>query len=571
MKRQTSLLDTIQTPADVRRLPLSELPQLCDELRNDVLYYVSKTGGHLAASLGVVEITVALHYVFDTPNDTLIWDVGHQVYPHKILTERRSKMDSLRQFGGLSGFPLQTESKYDNFTTGHSSTSISATLGIAIASSLTGKDNFHIAVIGDGALTAGMAYEALQHTSHLAPQNMLVILNDNGMSISENNGGLADYLGKTHNVSDEDTLNLFEVLGFDYTGVCDGHNVIELVEKLQYLKNTLKNTLQNPDKTQLPQLFHIKTIKGKGYDKAEREPIAYHGVSPFDIEKGIETTVPSSSKSLNFTSTFSHWIEMMAEQDERLVAITPAMREGSGLVEFSKKFPHRYFDVAIAEQHALTLAAGMSCRGVKPVVAIYSTFLQRAYDQLIHDIALQNCDVLLAVDRAGIVGEDGATHTGQFDIAFTRTIPNLVIMTPSNEQELVQLLNLPIGKGRVVRQGKDTAIVVFGSLLSQLSEYAQCNDMTLVDMRFVKPLDSSLIKKIAQSHTKVVVVEEGSLQGGINELVYKEIKQENPQTDVLCLGVEDVFICHGSRDDVLKCYQLDTKGLKKCIDGFLYK
>ncbi len=611
------LLDNIHSPVDLRCLDREQLPQLCDELRACLLENVAQTGGHLASGLGVVELTVAIHYVFDTPNDSLVWDVGHQAYPHKMLTERRERMQTMKKYGGLSGFPKRDESHYDDFGVGHSSTSISAALGMAIADQLNKKNRAHIAVIGDGAMTAGMAFEALHHAASLSA-NILVILNDNEMSISPNVGGLHSYLSKIL-VSDlyqdvrskgkqvlkhlppfdglakfaEDRMkefagfsNLFEDFGFDYSGPDDGHDVLGLVDTLQELKQRKG-----------PKLLHIKTVKGKGYKKAEADPVDYHGVSTFDLDAGLksnrQSTVPT------FTQVFSQWLVEAAEREEKLLGITPAMREGSGLVEFSKKFPKRYFDVAIAEQHAVTLAAGMACKGAKPVVAIYSTFLQRAYDQLIHDVALQNLDVLFAVDRAGIVGEDGATHAGTFDLAYCRLIPNLVIMTPADETEMIHMLNtglsyqgpalvrypkgagtlgyipkndsqtLAIGQGKVVRKGEKLAILCFGTLLSRLNRAADKHNATLVDMRFVKPLDTALLKQLLSQHTHIVVVEEGTLLGGIGEQITTFMNRHNPLIRVKCIGIDDAFVDHGKRDEILSRYGLDEDGLRQTIDDFM--
>ncbi len=613
------LLDTINSPADLRMLSIDQLPSLCDELRASLLETVAQTGGHLASGLGVVELTVAIHYVFDTPTDSLVWDVGHQAYPHKMLTERRWRMHTMKQRGGLSGFPKREESPYDDFGVGHSSTSISAALGMAIADQLNDNNTAHIAVIGDGAMTAGMAFEALHHAASLSA-NILVILNDNEMSISPNVGGLHSYLSKIL-VSDlyqdmrskskkvlkhlppfgdlakfaEDRVkefagfsNLFEDFGFDYTGPNDGHNVLGLVETLQELKHRKG-----------PKLLHIKTVKGKGYQKAEAAPVDYHGVSTFDLNNGL----PANSKhtSPTFTEVFSQWLVEAGQREEKLIGITPAMREGSGLVEFSQKFPDRYFDVAIAEQHAVTLAAGMACKDTKPVVAIYSTFLQRAYDQLIHDVALQNLDVLFAVDRAGIVGEDGATHAGTFDLAYCRLVPNMVVMTPSDEREMIQMLNtglvyqgpalvrypkgtgslgetpkddtqtLPIGKGKIIREGEKLAILCFGTLLSRLNNVAEKHNATLVDMRFVKPLDIELIKSLLANHSQIVVVEEGVVIGGVGEQIATFINQNKSSVSVKCIGIDDEFVAHGKRDEILSEYHLDENGLTQTISDFFRK
>lgn len=615
------LLETINTPQDLRRLNLAELPTLCQQLRQCLLETVAQTGGHLASGLGVVELTVAIHYVFDTPNDSLVWDVGHQAYPHKMLTQRRDLMQTLKQKDGLSGFPKRDESPYDDFGVGHSSTSISAALGMAIADQINRQQHAHIAVIGDGAMTAGMAFEALHHAASLSA-DILVVLNDNEMSISPSVGGLHAYLSKIlasdfyqevrnkgrrvlKHLPPFDGLakfaeeqvkafasfsNLFEDFGFDYTGPEDGHDVLSLVETLSQLKSKKG-----------PKLLHIKTVKGRGYEKAEAAPVDYHGVSTFDLSEGL---VKTSETAPSFTQVFSHWLLFAAEKDNRLIAITPAMREGSGLVAFSQQYPARYFDVAIAEQHAVTLAAGMACKGAKPVVAIYSTFLQRAYDQLIHDVALQNLDVLFAVDRAGIVGEDGATHTGIFDLAYCRLVPNLVVMTPADEAEMLLMLNtgldyagpalvrypkgpgalgflpennlktVPIGQAKVIRQGQKTtdkqlAILCFGTMLSRLKSIAEQYQATLVDMRFVKPLDVDCINRLLKTHTHIMVVEEGVLLGGIGEQITAIVHKGNSQVLIHCLGIKDEFVAHGKRDEILAEYGLDESGLKQAVDELM--
>ncbi len=571
------LLARIDSPADLRRLPVSQLPQVCQQLRDNLLASVAQTGGHLASGLGVIELTVAIHYVFNTPSDKLVWDVGHQAYPHKMLTGRRTRMSSLKRLDGLSGFPKRDESPYDAFGVGHSSTSISAVLGMALAEQLTPASPTapaHIAVIGDGAMTAGMAFEALHHAGSLSLDNLnlLVIVNDNDMSISPNVGVLS--------------AQLFKELGFHYTGPVDGHDISQLVRVLSQLKRQTG-----------PQLLHVKTVKGKGYDKAEASPIAYHGVGAFDPQQGLPKTPIAQPPT--FTHVFSQWLVDTAHRDERLIGITPAMCEGSGLVAFSQQFPARYVDVGIAEQHALTLAAGMACQGAKPVVAIYSTFLQRAYDQLIHDIALQQLDVLLAVDRAGIVGEDGATHTGAFDLAFARLIPNVVIMTPSDAAEMQLLLNtgydysgcalvrypkgsgdftaLPsshansvsIGRAKVVQRGKKLAILVFGTLLARVRHYARERQATLIDMRFVKPLDTALIEELLSHHSHIVTLEEGCLQGGIGEQVTTFVHQQAPAVKVCCLGIGDTFVAHGTREEILAQCGLDEAGIRQRIEEFM--
>lgn len=623
----TPLLDTVNTPDELRHLALGQLPQLCRELRACLLQTVSQTGGHLASGLGVVELTVAIHYVFDTPHDSLVWDVGHQAYPHKILTGRRAQMPTLKRQHGLSGFPKRDESRYDDFGVGHSSTSISAALGMAIADQLNGKRHSHIAVIGDGAMTAGMAFEALHHAASLSA-DLLVILNDNDMSISPNVGAMSSYLSEVlgselyqdvrqkgkavlKHIPPLDGLakfveerakdiasanNLFEDLGFDYTGPQDGHDVLALVATLKRLKTQSG-----------PKLLHVKTVKGKGYCRAEAAPIDYHGVSGFDVNKGLVPSQPSNAPT--FTQVFSAWINHQAQQDSRLVAITPAMREGSGLVEFSQQFPNRYYDVAIAEQHAVTLAAGMACKGLKPVVAIYSTFLQRAYDQLIHDVALQNLDVLFALDRAGVVGEDGATHAGVFDIAYSCLIPNLVVMTPSDELEMLALLQtgyayngpalvrypkgkgdlqqlpqtpqaeIAVGQSKLVRQSslapsqvKKLAILVFGTLLARCHTIAATLDATLIDMRFAKPFDQARIEQLIATlgHTHVVILEEGSLIGGVGAEIADFVHQCNAATRVKRLGIADEFVPHGKRDEVLAGFGLDETHIAQQIQDFFF-
>ncbi len=585
-----ALLAGIDSPADVRRLALVQLPTLCEALREELLASVAQTGGHLASGLGVVELTVAIHAAFDTPRDRLIWDVGHQAYPHKMLTGRRARLSTLRQWGGLSGFPQRDESPCDDFGVGHAGTSISAVIGMALADQAQGRDNHHIAVIGDGALTAGMALEALQHAGSLN-SNVLVIVNDNGFSISPNVGALSAHLDALTAADTDNVPNFFSHLGFHYHGPVDGHDVLGLVTTLKALQ-----------KQSGPKLLHVKTQKGRGYLPAETAPVRYHGIAPFSLSSPKTTVTHTAARAVTFTEVFSHWLTQTAAADKRLFAITPAMREGSGLLAFSEQFPERYIDVGIAEQHAVTLAAGMACRGVKPVVAIYSTFLQRAYDQLIHDVALQRLDVLFAVDRAGVVGEDGATHAGAFDLAFGRCVPHLVIMTPSDEVELLRLLSagyhydgpalvrypkgdgrlgyvpeisecrddeLAIGKAKVVRRGKHVAILAFGTLLSALQQSAKQHDATLVDMRFVKPLDTALIDDFLETHSRVLVVEEGVLAGGVGESIAQYIAAQSPRTVVRCLGLPDNFVPHGSRQTVLAHYGLDEAGLRTAIVAFL--
>ncbi|HIP68437.1 MAG TPA: 1-deoxy-D-xylulose-5-phosphate synthase [Chromatiales bacterium] len=606
-----SLLEQINSPADLRKLSPQQLSTLALELRSFLLDSVSRSGGHLASGLGVVELTIALHYVFQTPNDRLVWDVGHQCYPHKILTGRKNAMASIRQEDGLAGFPKRDESDYDTFGVGHSSTSISAALGMAIASRKKGEKRNAIAVIGDGAMTAGMAFEALNHAGDLG-ENLLVVLNDNDMSISPNVGGLSNYMARvlssrlyvTMREGGKQLLKplppmqelakraeehmkgmvvpgtLFEELGFHYYGPIDGHNVDLLVK-----------TLKNIQSVSGPKLLHVITRKGKGYERAEEEPVRYHGVSQFDPSIGIQK---KNTGVKTYTEVFSDWLCDQAAADERLIGITPAMREGSGLVEFSKRFPKRYFDVAIAEQHALTLAAGMACEGLKPVVAIYSTFLQRAYDQLIHDIALQNLPVLLAIDRAGLVGPDGPTHAGSFDLSFLRCIPNMTIMAPADEAECRQMLStgfaldgpaavryprgtgpgvatannletLAIGKGEIVRQGKDCALLVFGSPLAEALKVAEEINATVANMRFIKPLDTNLIEELAATHQQLVTIEDNAIAGGAGSGVNEYLHSQGIYTSILNLGLPDRFQEHGSRDSLLAAAGLDAAGIRKSI------
>lgn len=606
-----TLLEQINSPADLRKLSPQQLSTVALELRSFLLDSVSRSGGHLASGLGVVELTVALHYVFQTPDDRLVWDVGHQCYPHKILTGRKAAMASIRQEDGLAGFARRDESEYDAFGAGHSSTSISAALGMAIAARRKGEKRNAVAVIGDGAMTAGMAFEALNHAGDLG-ENLLVVLNDNDMSISPNVGGLSNYMGRvlssrlyvTMREGGKQLLKplppmqelakraeehmkgmvvpgtLFEELGFHYYGPIDGHDVDLLVK-------TLKNIQSIPG----PKLLHVITRKGKGYERAEEEPIRYHGVSQFDPDKGIQE---KSAGGKTYTGVFSDWLCDQAATDERLVGITPAMREGSGLVEFSKRFPDRYFDVAIAEQHALTLAAGMACDGLKPVVAIYSTFLQRAYDQLIHDIALQNLPVLLAIDRAGLVGPDGPTHAGSFDLSFLRCIPNMTIMAPVDEAECRQMLStgftldgpaavryprgtgpgvetgndlntLPVGKGEIIRQGKGCALLVFGSPLAESLKAAEEINATVVNMRFIKPLDTALIESLAATHEKLVTIEDNAIAGGAGSAVNEYLNTKSIDIDTMNLGLPDYFQEHGVRESLLAKAGLDATGILKSI------
>ncbi|UXN33758.1 1-deoxy-D-xylulose-5-phosphate synthase [Avibacterium paragallinarum] len=610
------LLSLINSPDDLRLLNKDQLPQLCKELRGYLLESVSQSSGHLASGLGTVELTVALHYVFKTPFDQLIWDVGHQAYPHKILTGRRERMSTIRQKNGLHPFPWRDESEFDVLSVGHSSTSISAGLGIAVAAQKENAGRKTICVIGDGAITAGMAFEALNHAGSLHT-DILVILNDNEMSISENVGALNNYLARLFSGSLYSTLResgkkilagvppikefvkkteehvkgfvspigtMFEELGFNYIGPIDGHNVEELITTLSNMR-TLKG----------PQFLHIKTKKGKGYEPAEKDPIGFHGVPKFDPSSG---KLPKSNTP-TYSQIFGNWLCEMAAQDPKLIGITPAMREGSGMVEFSNRFPEQYFDVAIAEQHAVTFAAGLAIAGFKPVVAIYSTFLQRAYDQVIHDVAIQNLPVLFAIDRAGVVGADGQTHQGAFDLSFLRCIPNLVIMTPSDENECRQMLYtgyqcgkpaavryprgnalgvaleplvmLQIGKGKILREGQHIAILNFGTLLPNAKAVAEKLNATLVDMRFVKPLDEALILQLAENHSLLVTLEENAIQGGAGSAVAEVLNSQQKNTTLLQLGLPDFFIPQGTQQEILADLKLDVKGIEEQIINFLQK
>ncbi len=581
----TPLLDLIDTPQDLRRLSRSQLPQLARELRAFLLYSVGQTGGHFGAGLGVVELTIALHYLLQAPDEDLVWDVGHQSYPHKILTGRREQMLSMRQKDGLSPFPKRSESPFDTFGTGHSSTSISAALGMALAQQLQGHDRHTVAVIGDGAMTAGMAFEALHHAAHTGA-NLLVVLNDNDMSISRNEGGLASYLARNlkHNVKDSSdspvTAELFKALELGYTGPVDGHN-------FSLLLPALEQALAQPG----PRLLHVVTRKGKGFAPAEADPVGYHALTK--LEPPSKPATAATPKRPKYCNVFGRWLCDRAAVDNRLIGITPAMREGSDLVAFSKQHPERYFDVAIAEQHAATLAAGFACRGMKPVLAIYSTFLQRAYDQVVHDIAIQQLDVLLAVDRAGLVGEDGATHAGCFDLAFLRCLPDMVLMTPADEAELEAMLTLgyehagpaavryprgsaarpqtgqptplALGKGRTLRQGQQVALLNFGPLLETAQQVAEANDYTLVDMRFVKPLDEDVIKQMAASHELLVTLEDHAVQGGAGSAVTEYLQQAGVPTSLLMLGIPDRWIAHASRSEQLAECGLDAAGIETSI------
>ncbi|WP_069863342.1 1-deoxy-D-xylulose-5-phosphate synthase [Pseudomonas citronellolis] len=608
----TPLLDRANTPVELRRLGEAELVSLADELRQYLLYSVGQTGGHFGAGLGVIELTIALHYVFDTPDDRLVWDVGHQAYPHKILTGRRERMGTLRQKDGLAAFPRRSESEYDTFGVGHSSTSISAALGMAIAARMQGSGRKSVAVIGDGALTAGMAFEALNHASDVQA-DMLVILNDNDMSISHNVGGLSNYLAKilssrTYSSMREGSKKvlsrlpgaweiarrteeyakgmlvpgtLFEELGWNYIGPIDGHDLPTLIATLRNMRD-LKG----------PQFLHVVTKKGKGFAPAEADPIGYHAITKLEPAGAA----PKKAGGPKYSNVFGQWLCDMASQDPRLVGITPAMKEGSDLVAFAERFPERYFDVAIAEQHAVTLAAGMACDGIKPVVAIYSTFLQRGYDQLIHDVAVQNLDVLFAIDRAGLVGEDGPTHAGSFDLSYLRCIPGMLVMTPSDEDELRKLLttgylfqgpaavryprgsgpNTPIdptlapveiGKGVLRRQGKagKVAILAFGVQLAEALQVAERFDATVADMRFVKPLDEALVRELADSHELLVTIEENAVMGGAGAAVGEFLARENRQQPLLHLGLPDYYVEHAKPAQMLAECGLDAAGIERAI------
>lgn len=611
-----ALLESIQSPADLRRLPVSSLPALAAQLRAFLLRSVSRTGGHLAANLGTVELTIALHYIFNTPEDRLVWDVGHQSYTHKILTGRRAAMDTLRQKNGLAGFPRRDESDFDTFGTGHSSTSISAALGMAIAAGRTGTDHRVVAVIGDGALTAGMAFEALNHAGDM-DANLLVILNDNDMSISPNVGGLSNHLarilsGRLYSTVREGSKKvlgrmppvwelarraeehvkgmvvpgtLFEELGFNYIGPIDGHDLDTLVTTLGNLKH-LKG----------PQFLHVITRKGKGFGPAEDNPSSFHGVSRFDTVTG--EALGRKSRQPSYTQVFGQWLCDMAAQDDRLTAITPAMSEGSGMVEFAQQYPQRFLDVGIAEQHAVTLAAGMACDGLKPVVAIYSTFLQRAYDQLIHDVALQNLPVLFAIDRAGLVGPDGPTHAGSFDLSYLRCIPNMVVMAPADEDECRQMLytgfrhpgpaavryprgtgpgvrprqemqELPIGKGLILREGHRVAILAFGAMVTPALGAGETLDATVANMRFVKPLDDTLIADLAATHELLVTIEENAVAGGAGSAVVERLQELGlGQTSIINMGIPDRFLEHGTREELLSDCGLSTSGILARVEAF---
>lgn len=622
--KQWPLLESINSPADVRKLSAAQLPLLARQLREFLLNTVSSTGGHLSAGLGTIELTIALHYVFNTPDDRLVWDVGHQTYPHKILTGRRERMHTLRQKGGLAGFPKRDESEYDTFGTGHSSTSISAALGMCLAAKQNGLNRQAVAIIGDGAMTAGMAFEALNHAGAMENHkdaNLLVILNDNDMSISPNVGALSNHLTRLLSGSLFSSVKesgkkflenlppalelarrteehvkgmiapgtLFEELGFNYFGPVDGHDLSSLIP-----------VLQNLAKQTGPRILHLRTQKGKGYFPAEDAPSKYHGVPAFNLSTGHHAAPKKTGALPSYTSIFSDWLCDMAAEDERLVGITPAMQTGSGLVEFAEKFPQRYFDVAIAEQHAVTLAAGMACDGLKPVVAIYSTFLQRAYDQLIHDVAIQNLPVVFAIDRAGIVGNDGPTHTGAFDISFLRCIPNMVIMTPADENETRQMLTtgflhdgpsairyprgtgtgvqvekelkaIEFGRADKTRSGSKVALLVFGPMLQTAMQVAEELDATVYNMRFVKPLDHKAILQAAKNHDLLVTMEDNAIAGGAGSGVSEYLNAQAQATAMLHLGYPDRFPAHGNPDEVVADWQLDVKNIlesiqKRCLE-----
>jgi 1-deoxy-D-xylulose-5-phosphate synthase len=626
MLQATKVLHTINSSQDLKQLEQSELAQLSVELREFILQSVASTGGHLSSNLGTVELAIALHYVFDTPEDRIVWDVGHQSYAHKILTGRREMMPSLRQFGGLSGFPKRSESQYDAFGTAHSSTSISAALGMAVASKVKGEKRNVIAVIGDGSMSAGMAYEGLNNAGVDKSIPLIVILNDNEMSISPAVGALNRYLAKLisgslygatkkgldkmlsytpplrefakrlegHAKGMIGPATIFEEFGFDYYGPIDGHNLDDLIITLENLKKIAQ--------TDGPQFLHIVTKKGKGYERAELNPISYHGPGKFNPSEGLKPSAPGKK---TYTEVFGEWLCDMAKEDQRLIGITPAMREGSGLVQFEAQFPDRYFDVGIAEQHAVTFAAGIACEGLKPVVAIYSTFLQRGYDQLIHDVTLQNLPIVFAIDRAGMVGADGPTHAGVFDVAFLRCLPNVVLMTPSNQEDCRNMLTtafslngpsvvryprgagvgpeasqkletIPVGKGVIVRKaknvqapGKKIAFVCFGPLLYNALEAAEELDATVADMRFVKPLDEQLLLDLAKSHDALVFIEDSATQGGAGSACLEALSTHKIQIPTLQIGLPDEYVEHGDVNVLLDLYGLSPKKiLAKVRDHF---
>lgn len=616
---QFPILSKINDPSDLRQLPEEQLPALAKELRDYLVDRLDQCGGHFGANLGTIELTIALHYVYQTPNDRLIWDVGHQAYPHKILTGRRDQIHTVRQPNGLAPFPKRAESEYDAFGTGHSSTSIGAALGMAIANKLNDTDRKVVAIIGDGGLTGGQAFEALNHGGDINP-NMLVVLNDNEMSISENVGALSHYLGrilagKTYATLREGSKKilakmppvsrlakktethlkgmivpgtLFEELGFNYIGPIDGHDLPTLLKTLHTLKS-LKGA----------KLLHIITTKGKGYAPAEAAQIDYHAVKPGFYSKSSQSS-SSSVKKPTYSDVFGEWLCDMAAMDPNLIGITPAMREGSGMVDFAKQFPDRYFDVGIAEQHAVTFAAGLACENKKPVVAIYSTFLQRAYDQLIHDVALQNLDVTFGIDRAGLVGSDGPTHAGSFDLSYLRCIPNMVVMTPTDEKECREMLttayhyagpaavryprgygtgvatekaltSIPIGKAVVVRHGKKIALLVFGSLLKPALQAAEALDATVINMRFVKPLDEKCVLAVSATHELLVTIEENAIMGGAGSAVSECLSAHHQQPKIMHLGLPDIFIEHGNPDQMLADCGLDAKGIIQSIRNYCEK
>jgi len=609
-------LQTINNPDDLKSLPESVLEALADECRQFLIHSVGETGGHLAANLGTVELTIALHYILNLPDDNIVWDVGHQSYVHKILTGRREAMQTIRKQDGLSGFPRREESPFDSFGTGHSSTSISAALGMAIAAKLQGNNSKSVAVIGDGAMTAGMAFEALNHAGDL-DANLLVVLNDNDMSISPNVGGLSNYMarvlsGKVYSGMREGSKKvlskmpsvwelarraeehvkgmvvpgtLFEELGFNYIGPIDGHDL-----------DTLIPTIRNLVDMKGPQFLHVVTKKGKGYQPAEENPCAFHGVSAFDPKTGKPKN--TSSAKINYTQVFSDWLCDIAADDARVVGITPAMREGSGLVAFSEQYPDRYFDVGIAEQHSVTLAAGMATSGQKPVVAIYSSFLQRAYDQLIHDVALQNLPVLFAIDRAGVVGPDGATHAGSFDLSYLRCIPNMLIMAPADENECRQMLTtgirhdgpaavryprgsgpgvavedkletLPLGKAQVCREGKEIALLAFGSVLEETLKAAESLNATVINMRFVKPLDHGMLLEVARNHSLIITLEDNAIQGGAGSAVAEYLAEQQVNIPIYHMGLPDTFLEHAERNALLSTAELDSSGILRAVNALL--
>jgi 1-deoxy-D-xylulose-5-phosphate synthase len=612
------ILSAIGSPADLRQLDEELLPQVADELRRDLIESVATSGGHFGAGLGCVELTVALHFLYETPHDRIVWDVGHQAYPHKILCERAGTITTIKKKQGLAPFPKRSESEYDTFGTGHSSTSISAALGMAAASALRGEDRKCVAIIGDGAMTAGMAYEALNHGGDL-DNDLLVVLNENQMSISPNVGAMTKMLGRLmsgptmtgirergKSLMHRDSRTwrfmsrweehikgmvmpstLFEELGFNYLGPIDGHDI-----------PTLVRTIRTARDVHGPNLLHIITEKGKGYEPAEKDPVKYHAVGPFDPGTGVMAKSASDKPKPTYTDVFGEWICDMAQQDDRLLAITPAMREGSGLVEFHRRFPERYFDVGIAEQHSVTLAAGMACEDAHPVVAIYSTFLQRAYDQMIHDVALQELPVLFAIDRAGLVGPDGPTHAGSFDLSFMRCIPGMVIMAPADENECRQMLYtgfrhngpaavryprgrgpgaevlkkmsaIPLGKSRTLRQGSGLAILAFGSMVEPCVKVAEQLDASLINMRFVKPLDRAAILSAAARHSQLVTVEENAIAGGAGSGVNEILAGEGQTANILNIGLDDNYIQHGTRQECLRLAGLDSEGiLAKIIRRF---